>query len=195
MNKVVRCEDFYKHWEKKGNFCGKSEMVVKKVEEYIDYVKRNKMSDFGGYKISNCAIDPFISIEFLKHGKVHQIALRELKSMIRRRKVLPDKITRRFSVELINKANAGVEAGYKLENIPGVRSRMGEFEHEISEVSYDIRDMFNIFKNDIGIKNNNQAMKVMLECCIKHVDDMKQIKEGIDNKEKFDDKVKIVTTA
>ena len=57
---MVRCEEFYKYFEKKGNFCGKSDMVVKKVEEYIDYVKRNKI---GGYKISNCALDPFISIE------------------------------------------------------------------------------------------------------------------------------------
>ena len=191
---MVRCEEFYKYFEKKGNFCGKSDMVVKKVEEYIDYVKRNKMSDFGGYKISNCALDPFISIEFLNHGQVHKIALRDLKSLIRKRKVSPDKITRRFSVEVINKANATVEDGYKLKNIPGVRSRIGEFEHEVSEVSYEVRDMFNSFKNDIAIKNNNQAMKVMLECCIRHMDEVRQLKEDVDNKEKLDDEVKIITT-
>lgn len=191
---MVRCEEFYRYFEKKGNFCGKSDVVVKKVEEYIDYVKRNKMSEFGGYKISNCALDPFISIEFLKGSNVHRMALRELKSMIRKHKVLPDKITRRFSVELINKANATVSAEYKLESIPGVRNRMGEFEHEIGEVSYDIRDIFNTFKNDIGTRNNNQAMKVMLEYCIRHIDEVRQLKEDVDNKEKFDDKVKIVTT-
>lgn len=191
---MVRCEEFYKYFEKKGNFCGKSDVVVKKVEEYIDYVKRNKMSEFGGYKISNCALDPFISIEFLKGGNVHRMALRELKSMIRKHKVFPDKITRRFSVELINKANTIVSAEYKLESIPGVRNRMGEFEHEIGEVSYDIRDMFNTFKNDIGTRNNNHAMKVMLECCIRHIDEVRQLKEDIDNKDKFDDKVKIVET-
>lgn len=191
---MVRCEEFYKYFEKKGNFCGKSDVVVKKVEEYIDYIKRNKMSEFGGYKISNCALDPFISIEFLKGGNVHRAALRELKSMIRKHKVLPDKITRRFSVELINKANTIVDFEYKLESIPGVRNRMGEFEHEIGEVSYDIRDMFNTFKNDIGTRNNNQAMKVMLECCIKHIDEVRQIKEDVDNKEKFDDRVKIIKT-
>ncbi len=191
---MVRCEEFYKYFEKKGNFCGKSETIVKKVEEYIDYIKRNKMSEFGGYKISNCALDPFISIEFLKEGSVHRMALRELKTMIRKHKVMPDKITRRFGVELINKANAIVEIRYRLESIPGVRNRMGEFEHEIGEVSYDIRDMFNTFKNDIGIKNNNQAMKVMLEYCIRHVGEVRQLKEDVDNKEKFDDKVKIVKT-
>lgn len=40
---MVRCEEFYRHWQKKGNFCGKSDMVAKKVEEYIQYVKRNKI--------------------------------------------------------------------------------------------------------------------------------------------------------
>lgn len=191
---MVRCEEFYKYFEKKGNFCGKSDVVVKKVEEYIDYVKRNKMSEFGGYKISNCALDPFISIEFLKGGIVHRTALRDMKNMIRKHKVLPDKITRRFSVEIINKANITVGIENKLENIPGVRNRMGEFEHEIGEVSYDTRDMFGSFKNDIGIKNNNQAMKVMLECCIRHMDEVKQLKEDVENREKFDDRVKVVTT-
>ena len=64
---MVRCEEFYKYFEKKGNFCGKSEVVVKKVEEYIDYVKRNKV---GGYKISNCALDPFIN----KFRKYHHMS-------------------------------------------------------------------------------------------------------------------------
>lgn len=191
---MVRCEEFYKYFEKKGNFCGKSDMVVKKVEEYIDYVKRNKMSEFGGYKISNCALDPFISIEFIKDGMVHKVALRELKTMIRKRKISPDKITRRFSVEIINRANSGVGDQYKLENIPGVRNRMGEFEHDIGEVSYDVRDMFKAFKDDIGIKNNNMAMKIMLEHCVKNIGEVRQIKEDMDNKEKLSEKIKIIQT-
>ena len=99
---MVRCEEFYKYFEKKGNFCGKSEVVVKKVEEYIDYVKRNKV---GGYKISNCALDPFISIEFVRDGRVHDAALKELKALMKKGKILPEKITRRMSIELINTTN------------------------------------------------------------------------------------------
>lgn len=192
---MVRCEEFYKYFEKKGNFCGKSDVVVKKVEEYIEYIKRNKMSEFGGYRISNCALDPFISIELLKGGQVHKMALRELKNMIRKNKISPDKVTRRFSVELINKANAAVGVMHRLESIPGVRNRMGEYEHEIGEVSYDVRDMFNSFKTDIGIKNNNQAMKVIIECCIRHMDEVRLLKENVENKEKLDEKVQIVKTA
>lgn len=192
---MVRCEEFYLYFERKGNFCGKSDMVVKKVEEYIDYVKRNKMSEFGGYKISNCALDPFISIEFVKDGKVHKIALHELKSLIRKRKISPGRVTRRVSVELINRANIRVEAGYQLQNIPGIRSRIGEFEHDIGQISYETRNVFDTFKNDVGIGNNNEAVKIMLECCIKHIDEMAQIKDSIINKQTSDESIEIIKTA
>ncbi len=83
---MVRCEDFYKYFERKGNFCGKSENVVKKVEDYIAYVKRHRLMEFSGYRISNAALDPFISVENMKDGKVHDLALKELKRLIRKRK-------------------------------------------------------------------------------------------------------------
>lgn len=186
---MVRCEEFYKYFEKKGNFCGKSEMTVKKVEEYISYVKRNKI---GGYKISNCALDPFINIEFVKDGIAHRIALRELKDLIKKRKILPEKITRRVSIEIINRSNIQVGEQFKLNNIPNIRSRMGEHEHEISEIGYEARDIFNALKKDIGIKNNNEAMKIMLELCVRNINDVKKIKEEIDNKEKTEERVTIV---
>ena len=189
---MVRCEEFYKYFEKKGNFCGKSEVVVKKVEEYIDYVKRNRV---GGYKISNCALDPFISVEFVKDGRVHANALKELKNLIKKGKILPEKITRRMSIELVNKANEKVGDVYKLQNIPGVRSRMRGYEHEIGEISHEVRDTFDSLKKDIGAKNNNDAMKVMLELCIRNPDEIRKIKEEIDDKEIIEQKVEIVTTS
>ena len=93
---MVRCEEFYKYFEKKGNFCGKSEGIVKQVESYIDYVKRHKLRDFGGYKISNSALDPFMSIEGVKDGKVHAVALKDLRTMVRKGKILPERVTRRI---------------------------------------------------------------------------------------------------
>jgi hypothetical protein len=188
---MVRCEEFYKYFEKKGNFCGKSEVVVKKVEEYIDYVKRNKV---GGYKISNCALDPFISIEFVKDGRVHIAALRDLKNLIKKGKILPERITRRMSIELVNTANNKVGDAYKLDSIPGIRSRMRGYEHEIGEVEHEVRNTFDALKKDIGAKNNNETMKVMLEVCIRNPDAMRSIKEEINKIEESEKKVEIVTT-
>lgn len=188
---MVRCEEFYKYFEKKGNFCGKSEVVVKKVEEYIDYVKRNKI---GGYKISNCALDPFISIELVKDGRVHTIALKDLKALMKKGKILPEKITRRMSIELINTANNKVEDIYKLDSIPGIRSRMRGYEHDIRELEHDVRNTFDALKKDIGAKNNNEAMKMMLEMCIRNPGGIRSIKEEIDKMEEAGQKLEIVTT-
>jgi hypothetical protein len=191
MNTMVRCEDFYKYYEKRGNFCGKSDTVVKKVEDYIDYVRRHKLRDFSGYKISNSALDPFISIEHINHGMVHKLALKELKRLIRKRQLLPEKITRRVSIEIINEANNKVEDGYKLDHIPNIRNRMGEFEHEIGEIGFEVREMFTAVKNDIGAKNNNEVMKIMLELCIKNSDELIKIKNDLENKTKSNKDVEI----
>lgn len=189
---MVRCEEFYKYFEKKGNFCGKSEVVVKKVEEYIDYVKRNKV---GGYKISNCALDPFISIEFVNEGRVHAAALKDLKVLLKKGKILPEKITRRMSIEMINTANNKVGDSYKLNSIPGIRTRLRGFEHEIGEIEHEVRDSFDAIKKDIGAKNNNETMKVMLEVCIRNPDVMRNIKADMDKLEESEKKVEIVATA
>lgn len=186
---MVRCEEFYRYFEKKGNFCGKSEMVVKKVEEYIDYVKRNKV---GGYKISNCALDPFISIEFVKDGRVHATALKNLKALMKKGKILPEKITRRMSIEIINTANIKVGDVYRIDSIPGIRSRMRGYEHEIGEVEHEVRNTFDTLKKEIGAKNNNDAMKVMLEVCIRNPGAMRGIKEEMDRMEESEKKVEIV---
>ena len=192
---MVRCEQFYEYWERKGNFCGKSEMVAKKVEEYIDYVKRTKLLEYSGFKISHCALDPFISIEKIKSGKVHSVALKDLKSLIRKEKVLPEKITRRISVEIINKANNKVDIGYQLNNIPNIRSRMRDHEHAIDSVGFEVRNMFDELKKDVGAKNNNEALKVMLEWCIRNPDGVRKIKEELDSKEENEKNVEIVATA
>jgi len=178
---MVRCEDFYKYFERKGNFCGKSENVVKKVEDYIDYVKRNKLREFSGYRISNSALDPFISIEDMKDGKVHDLALKELKKLLRKGKLLSEKVTRRVSIELINSANNKVAEEYKLEHIPNIRSRMGEFEHEIGEIGYEVKEMFDAFKTDIDTKNNNDVLKIMLEWCIKNPEEIRKLRDKLNN--------------
>lgn len=185
---MVRCEEFYNYWQKKGNFCKKSDNIAKKVEEYIDYVKRNKI---GTFKISHCALDPFISIEFIKDGRVHLFAVRELKSLLKKQKVMPEKITRRFSVEIINKANIKVGEGYKLDHIPGIRNRMRENEHDIGEIGFDVRNMFDALKKDMCAKNNNDAMRIMLELCVRNPDEIRKIKEEMDNKEKMEQQVEI----
>lgn len=174
---MVRCEEFYREFEKKGNFCGKSNAVVKKVETYIDYVKRHGI---GSYKISNCALDPLVSIEFSKDGKVHGIALRELKRLIKGGKISPEKITRRISIEIINSANKKVGDTYKLENIPGIRNRMRGNEHEIGDISFENREMFDSFKRDIGVMSNDQALRIMIEFCNKDPDNIRKIKDTID---------------
>jgi len=186
---MVRCEEFYRYFEKKGNFCGKSDVVVKKVEEYIAYIKRNNI---GTYKISNCALDPFINIEYVNEGMVHRHAIKELKSLISKGKILPEKITRRMSIEIINKANNKVGYSYKLDRIPGIRNRMRDHEHDIGSISHEARDTFDNLKKDLEIKNNDQAMKVMLECCIRNPEEVRKIKEEIENKEKIESDVMIV---
>jgi hypothetical protein len=191
---MVRCEDFYKYFEKKGNFCGKSEGIVKQVESYIDYVKRHKLREFGGYKISNSALDPFMSIENVNNGKVHALALKDLRNMIRRGRILPEKITRRISIEIINGANSKVIDGYKLDRIPNIRSRMGEFEHEIGEIGYDVKEMFDGLKENIGAKNNNEAMRVILELCVRNVGDMAKIKDELEAKMASEQSVEVAAT-
>ncbi len=189
---MVRCEQFYEYWEKRGNFCGKSDLVAKRVEEYIEYVRRNKI---GTFKISHCALDPFINIEPVNGGRVHSIAVKELKTLIKKGKILPEKVTRRFSIEIINKANNKVGEQFKLNNIPNIRNRMREFEHAIDGVGYDARLMFDALKKDIGARNNNDAMRVMLEIGVRNPDLAKQIKEELDKKEDAEKQLEIVAPA
>jgi len=190
MNKMVRCEEFYKYFEKKGNFCNKGELTVRKVEEYIAYVKRNRI---GTYKISNCALDPFISIEFIKDGMVHRRAIKELKDMMKKKKFPPEKITRRISIEIINRANNQVGDVYRLDRIPGIRKRMGEYEHDIGSISIETRSIFDSIKKDIGINSNDMAMKIMLECCVRNIDDVRKIKREMEDKEKSE-RALVITT-
>ena len=191
---MTRCEEFYKYFERKGNFCGKSDTVVMQVENYIDYIKRYKLRDYGGYKISNSALDPFMNVESVKDGKVHNLALKDLRNMIRKGRILPEKVTRRISIEIINGANNRVSDEFKLNKIPNIRSRMGDFEHEIGQVGFEVRNMFDALKDEIGAKNNNEVMKIMLELCIKNVNDARKIKEDLDKKDETDKRVEIVAT-
>ena len=157
-------------------------------------MKRHKLRDFGGYKISNSALDPFMSIEGVKDGKVHAVALNDLRNMIRKNRILPEKITRRVSIEIINGANMKVDEAHKLDKIPNIRSRMGDFEHEIGQVGFEVRKMFDDFKNDIDAKNNNEVMKIMLEWCIRNPDEIKKLKGELSRREEKDKELEIVAT-
>ena len=191
---MVRCEEFYKYFEKKGNFCRKSEGIVKQVESYISYVKRHKLGNFGGYRISNSALDTFMNIEDIKGGKVHDIALKELKDMIRKKNILPEKVTRRVSVEIINRANMKVDKTQKLEKIPNIRSTMGYFEHEIRQIGFDVRKTFDGLKEDVGAKNNNELLKLMVEICIRNLEDIRKLKEEMDIKDDTRHMIKIISS-
>ena len=50
----------------------------------------------------------------MKDGKVHDLALKELKKLLRKGKLLSEKVTRRVSIELINSANNKVAEEYNL---------------------------------------------------------------------------------
>ncbi len=191
---MVRCKEFYEYFEKKGNFCGKSDGVIRQVEHYIEYVRKNRLREFGGYKISNSALDPFMSIETVKDGKVHMLAIKELKRMIRKGIVFPEKVTRRISIEIINAANSKVGDSYKLDRIPNIRSRIGEFEHEIGEVGFEVKSVFEDFKKDIGTKNNNETMKIILELSIRNIEKIRKIKNELETKASEDESVEMVST-
>ena len=98
------------------------------------------------------------------------------------------------SIEIINTANSKTGDAYKLNSIPGIRSRMRGYEHEIGEVEHEVRNSFDAIKKDIGAKNNNEAMKVMLEVCVRNPDAMRSIKEDMDKMEESERRVEIVTT-
>jgi len=71
---------------------------------------------------------------------------------------------------------------------------MRGYEHEIGEVEHDVRNTFDVIKKEIGANNNNEAMRVILEVCIKNPGDMRSIKEEMDRMAESEKKVEIVTT-
>ena len=188
---MVRCEQFYEEFDKKGNFCGKSNSVVVKVKSYIEYMKRNK---FGDFLISSNAIEPFIKIEFINSGKVHKVALKELRK--KALKIGASSVTRRISIELINKANEMVEESFRIKSIPDVRTRMGAYEHDIGEISHETREEFNEFKALVGARNNDEVMKAMLQYCKNNVNSViilrEEIMESAKKSEKSQDEIEIV---
>ena len=186
---MVRCTQFYEEFDKKGNFCRKSKNIVRKVESYIEYMKRNR---FGDFVISSNAIEPFIKIEHLNNGAVHKYALKKLREKIR--KVGASKITRRISIEIINKANSMVPENDKITSIPDVRVAMGSFEHTIEGIEHETREKFDEFKRIIDIKDNNQVTKIMLDYCLTEKSvDMIKLKLSYEKMIDHDSKVKVVS--
>ena len=155
---MVTCNDFYEKFERIGNFCQKSETTAKQIEDYISYRKRHRLDSF---EINRCALYPFIMIE--DKDIVHADALKELR---RRCKQSGGRsITRKVAIEIINKANNGVDLRYKIREIPTVRSRMGTFEHTVEGISRETRDMFDGLKKDIGADSNEETLLILIRYC------------------------------
>jgi hypothetical protein len=69
---------------------------------------------------------------------------------------------------------------------------MREFEHDIDGIGYEVRNTFDALKKDLGVKNNNEAMKVLLEACVRDPDTVRKIKEEIDRLEEAEQQIEIV---
>lgn len=164
---MVTCEELYKIWERRGNFCQKSEMTAKQIDAYIDYRKRHKLES---YQINRCALYPFMMIE--DKQTLHLRALKELRKVAKKKG--GKKITRRLSIEIINRVNEELEEGYRITSIPQVRSRLGGLQHEINNVSHEVREAFDRFKSEAGVKSNNDLIAVMINCCSTHKDEIKR---------------------
>lgn len=155
---MVTCEDFYEKFEKVGNFCQKSEEIAKQIEKYIDYRKRNRLES---YQVNRSALYPFMMIEDKK--EFHKFALFNLRKKCK--KIGGKNITRRLSIEIINMTNQLVSNNIKIDKIPSVRSKMGTFEHTIEGVSFDVRKDFDVFKESVGAKNNDEAIQILVSYC------------------------------
>ncbi len=167
---MVTCEDFYEKFKNVGNFCQKSELTAKQIDHYIKYRERNKLDS---YEINRCALSPLMAIE--PNKEVHKKAIRELKKDCR--KIGGRNITRRLMIEIINRANEKVNECDRLKSIPGYRSRMDGFQHEINSVSFDVRNSFDNLKSEIGIISNNDLMSMMINFCSSHKNEILEMKE------------------
>lgn len=167
---MVTCEEFYEKFSRVGNFCQKSENTARQIDEYIAYRKKHKL---GSYEINRCALYPMIVIE--KNDVLHQKCLKELRATAK--KIGGRKITRRHVLEIINRVNNEVEEGYRIVHIPGIRSRMNLFQHEIGNVGYDVREAFDKLKNEIGMKSNNDLMTAMINFCSNHRSEVEKIRD------------------
>ena len=167
---MVTCEDFYEKWENVGNFCHKSKMTAKQVEDYIKYRNRYKLKS---YSINRCALYPFMMIEDKK--VLHLNCLKELRRMAK--KIGGTKITRRLSIEIINKMNDRMAIQDRITTIPTVRTWMDGFQHEINDVSWEVRTAFDKLKDEINIHSNNDIMIAMINYCSANPDSMTKIKE------------------
>lgn len=155
---MTSCEALYKEWEKKGNFCNKSEFTAKQIEEYIEYRKRNRLKDI---EINRCALYPMIRIEH--HGMLHDACLKELKKTVKRMGV--KSITRRYVIEIINKINKTIPITERIDNIPDVRNRMSGLQHTIEHVSYETKEAFDHLKVETGFRGNEELMNLIFSFC------------------------------
>lgn len=154
---MVRCEQFYKKFEKVGNFCEKNPIEAKRIENYIDYRRRNHLD---GVEINFNALEPLVKIE---GEMVHDMSLVELKQRLKNKLNAKD-VSRKLVIEIINSCNNKIDNGdsRKLKNIPDVRDRFNQFEHEIGSISYEVRQLFDKLKQLSGIKTNDEFLNNVL---------------------------------
>ncbi len=170
---MVTCEKMYEEWRRRGNFCQKSEETAKQIDKYIKYRERYRLES---YEINRCALFPFIQIE--DSEILHRESLKELKR--RCKKIGGRNITRRLSIEIINSINEKIDIQYRIKSIPYVRTRMDGFQHEINNVSWEVRTAFDKLKDEIDIRSNNDIMTAMINYCSANPDSMTKIREMIE---------------
>ncbi len=164
---MVTCPDLYSRWKKYGNFCHKSHPIAHEIEAYINYVERQRLE---AYEINRCALKPFISIE--RYIRLHKTAMADLKQMCL--KIGGKNITRRLSIEIINRANEKIPPSYRIKAIPGVRSRMDMNYHSIEAISWETRQRFNQLRNILG-KDNDVLISAMIDYCTKNASNIEEL--------------------
>lgn len=173
---MTTCEELYRKWKSRGNFCQKSPSTAKHIEEYIDYRARNRLKDI---EINRCALYPMIRIE--NYGMLHEICLRKLKKEANRIGAIH--VTRRHVIEIINKINITLPITERIKEIPDVRARMSGLQHTIEGVSHETRETFDFLKDEIGIRGNDELLKLIIEFARKKKDILVEYSKG--NSEKI----------
>lgn len=153
---MTSCEKLYEYWQKRGNFCGKSDDTAKKIDEFIAYRRRNRLEASG---INRTAMYPLQSIE--DSAVIHLRCVKEIKKLLK--KVKGVNITRRMVIEIINRVNNDLSPENRITHIPNVRVRMEGNQHAIEGLSWETREQFDKLKSVLGEKSNDVSLSIIFE--------------------------------
>lgn len=132
----MKCKEFYKKFERDGNFCEKNPNSARQIEHYIDYCSRHDIEK-GSINIS--ALQPLINIE---GEMVHDMVLTSLKQRLEK-ELRPKDVTRKLMFEIIKNCN----------------------KHNIRDISYETKKLYNELKQKSGINTNDEIVKLMILYC------------------------------